>query len=70
MQMFPNSFPAREYVSQGVARSLQLPYTVKEAWEKYRRLANSCKKEWKIENKEHAEQLKICTSLLELGKPH
>ena len=55
-------------MSHGLAQSLQLPYTVKEAWGKYRKLKNLCKSDWQIENNEHAVQMKLCISILELGK--
>ena len=67
-QFFVNSFQARDHMSHGMAQSLQLPYTVKEAWSKYRKLKNLCKKEWEIDNNEHADQMKLCISILELGK--
>ena len=55
-------------MSHGMAQSMQLPYTIKEAWAKFRKLENLCKKEWNVENKEHSEQMKLCTSILELGR--
>ena len=68
MQIFPESIPARNYISHGVAQSLGLPFTVKEAWGKYRRLTEECKKEWGNDEASHDKQMKLCVSLLELGK--
>lgn len=68
MQIFPESIPARNYISHGVAQSLGLPYTMKEAWGKYRRLTDLCKKEWENNEMSHDERIKLCVSVLELGE--
>ena len=67
MQIFPESIPARSYISHGVAQALGLPYTVKEAWSRYRAITEECKRESEKEDGDHAEQMKLCVSLLELG---
>ena len=66
--MFVNSFQARDYMSHGMAQSLQLPFTVKEAWAKFRKLESLCKEDWNVDNKEHSEQMKLGTAILELGE--
>ena len=67
MQVFPETIPARSYMSHGMAQALGLPYTIKEAWVRYRNLTHECKKEWENGEKSHVEQMKLCVSLLELG---
>lgn len=67
VQIFPETIPARDYISHGAAQALGLPYSIREAWKRYRILVGDCNKEWEKENGNHEEQMKLCVSILELG---
>lgn len=67
VQAFPNQVPPRTYISHTCAQALKLPYTTKEAFLKFRCMIDLCKKEWDLNGKTHADQMKLCIELLELG---
>lgn len=66
-QAFPTQIPPRKYISHACAQALRLPYTSKEAFLKYKCMVGLCKTDWALEEKAHAEQMKLCIDLLELG---
>ena len=67
VQAFPTQVPPRKYISHTVAQALKLPYTMTEAFLKFKCLIGLCKNEWELDDKVHADNLKLCMEILELG---
>ena len=67
VQAFPTQVPPRKYISHSTAQTLKLPYTTKEAFLKFKCMIGLCKNEWSLDDKTHAENLKLCIDILELG---
>ena len=67
VQCFPSQVPPRKYISHASAQRLKLPYTEKEGYLKFKCMIGLCKDDWSLDDKSHAEQMKLCIELLELG---